>query len=99
MKINPAPMSRRRAMGVAVQLAAAIPIVALFSREAFAANNAVLRKALQYQDTPKGDAKCANCIQFVAGKSATDKGQCKAIPGDDEIAPTGWCAAFAAKPK
>jgi len=99
MKFNPAPMSRRRALGVAVNVVAALPVIALFSREAYAANNAALRKALQYQDTPKGDAKCANCVQFVPGAAATDKGKCKAIPNDDEISPNGWCAVFAAKPK
>jgi hypothetical protein len=99
MRIKPESMSRRQVLGIAAKAVAVMPIMLLVSRETHAATNAAMRKALQYQDTPKGDAKCVNCVQFVAGKSPADKGQCKAFPGDDEISPNGWCAAFVAKPK
>ena len=35
---------------------------------AFAAKNEAVRKAMSYKDTPEGDKKCSNCIQFVPGK-------------------------------
>ena len=64
---------------------------------AYADKNAALRTALKYQDMPKDGHDCAACVQFVPGKTPKDKGGCKAIPNDNEISPTGWCAAFVAK--
>ena len=89
-------ISRRRMLGLAAGALSAIPVL-LVTREAVAGENAAMRKALQYQDSPKGDAQCSKCVQFVPGKAATDKGQCKAIAGDDQISPNGWCAAFVKK--
>jgi hypothetical protein len=91
-------MSRRRWLGLAAGALTAVPVV-LVSREAFAEQNANMRKALQYQDTPKDGKQCSGCVQFVPGKTPKDKGGCKAIPGDTEIIPNGYCAAFVAAPK
>jgi len=90
------PISRRRLLAVAAGALTVAPVV-FMSREAFAATNDALRKALQYQDSPKGADKCMLCVQFIPGKSPTDKGMCKAITNDDQISPTGWCAAFVKK--
>jgi hypothetical protein len=38
----------------------------------------------QYQEQPKGDKKCANCINFIA-----DSNTCKLVEG--QISPEGWC--------
>lgn len=70
---------------------AMIPVVA------FASKNDAMRASMQYKDTPEGDKTCANCIQFVPGKSATDLGGCKIFPGDTEVAPKGYCVAWAKK--
>ena len=40
--------------------------------------------SVQYQNQPKGEQKCSNCIHFV-GPNA-----CKVVEG--EISPEGWCA-------
>ena len=72
--------------------AAAVP-VSFMSREAYAAK--VAKAAMQYQDTPKGSAECSTCMQFIPGKSASAKGQCKVVEGD--ISPKGWCLAYTAK--
>ncbi|HUN92923.1 MAG TPA: high-potential iron-sulfur protein [Burkholderiaceae bacterium] len=90
-------MSRRRWLATAAGALTVAPVL-LMTREAFAAQNAAMRKALQYQDSPKDGKQCSACVQFMPGKSATDKGQCKAIAGDDEISPNGYCAAFVKKP-
>lgn len=70
---------------------AMIPVVA------FAAKNDAMRASMKYKDTPEGDKSCANCIQFVPGKSAADLGGCKIFPGDTEVAPKGYCVAWAKK--
>jgi len=90
-------VSRRRWLGLAAGALTAVPVV-LVTREAYAEANANMRKALQYQDTPKDGKQCSTCVQFVAGKDPKAKGTCKAIPGDTEIAPTGYCAAYVAQP-
>jgi len=43
----------------------------------------------QYQDKPKGDQKCANCMHFVAPNS------CKVVDGT--ISPDGWCTLWVKK--
>jgi hypothetical protein len=89
-------LTRRQWLAAAAGAVTVAPMM-FVTREAFAGTNDAMRKALQYQDSPKGDAKCSACIQFVPGKSPTDKGQCKAIANDDQISPNGWCAAFVKK--
>jgi hypothetical protein len=66
-----------------------MPIVVI-SRSASANTNAALRTELHYQDTPKGEMKCATCLEFVPGKTG-GLGLCKIIPGDDEISQDGYC--------
>lgn len=70
----------------------AVPVVAL------AAKNDGMRASLKYKDTPEGDKTCANCGQFVPGKTSADQGGCKLLPGDTEISPKGYCVAWAKKP-
>jgi len=89
--------SRRKLLKIGGALAA-IPVVAM-TGNAMAAQNAGLRNALKYQESPKGDQKCSLCMHFVAGASATAKGSCKIMPGDTEITPNGWCVSWVAAPK
>jgi len=87
---------RRRFLKLSGAAVAIIPVFA-FSDRATAATNAALRAALKYQDKPEGEKRCATCVQFVPGKTAKDKGGCKAIPGDTEISPQGYCTAWTKK--
>jgi high potential iron-sulfur protein len=75
---------------------ALVPVIA-FSGRAAASINAAVRASLKYQETPEGDKHCANCVQFVPGKTAAEKGGCKVMPGDTEISPQGYCAAWTKK--
>ena len=82
--------SRRAVLKGAVLFAslAAIPVVA-------AAAGTVAKAAMQYQDHPKGDQDCSNCLQFVPGKAPQAMGECKVVAGP--ISPKGWCVAYVKK--
>ena len=71
--------------------------VVMMPMAAMAAKNEPMRKAMKYQDMPNGDKKCSGCLQFVPGKTSTDLGGCKIFPGDTEVSPEGYCAAWAKK--
>lgn len=86
--INQARRNMLKLGGIAVVM---VPMAAI------AAKNEPLRKAMKYQDTPNGDKKCSNCMQFVPGKTPTDLGGCKVFAGDTEIAPEGYCNAWVKK--
>ena len=47
------------------------------------------KQVAQYQDSPKGDQKCADCRFFIEG------GSCQLVEG--EISPNGWCTLFQPK--
>lgn len=83
--------SRRSLLKLGAAALAAIPVVAL------AAKNDSMRAALKYKDTPEGDKSCANCALFQPGKTPKDLGQCSALPGDTEVSPNAWCAAWVKK--
>ena len=91
MPDHPAP--RRTVLKLAVGLGSAT-LLAGVAGPAAAAKNDAMRGAFKYQDTPNAGKQCSGCLQFVPGKAPADKGGCKVIAGDTEIAPTGWCAAF-----
>jgi len=67
-----------------------IPLV-VFSRQAMAQTNAAMRAKFKYQDTPLDKMSCTSCLEFIPGKSDSDRGGCKLMPGDDEISPNGYC--------
>jgi len=85
--------TRRVWLKAATGAAIAAPLV-FFTRQSLAAKNDALRGSLKYQETPSGAKQCSNCMQFVPGKTAKDKGGCKILPGDTEISPTGYCVAY-----
>lgn len=60
------------------------------------AQNPSMRKALQYQDTPKNGQRCDQCLQYVADPKKKDEGACKVIP-NDVVKAAGWCTAWAKK--
>jgi hypothetical protein len=90
--------ARRQFLRMGGAAIAMIPAVA-FTGNALAATNPGMRASMKYQDTPNGDKDCANCIQFVPGKTPKDLGGCKLFPGDTEVAPKAYCAAWVAIPK
>lgn len=51
------------------------------------------KSAVQYQDHPKGTSACANCANFIPGKTPTDAGHCTIVAGS--IDPKAWCLAYA----
>lgn len=77
-----------KASGLALLM---IPVVAI------AAKNDAMRASTKYKDAPDGDKKCADCAQFVPGKTPKDLGGCKIYPGDTEVAPQGSCIAWSKK--
>jgi hypothetical protein len=87
---------RREFLKIGGSVVAVIPLLAISSR-AGAATNAAMRASLKYQNKPEGDKSCSGCLQFVPGKTAKALGQCKAIAGDTEISPQGYCIAWAKK--
>jgi hypothetical protein len=58
------------------------------SKKAFAQK--APQAAVQYQDKPKGDQQCDNCVHWEP------PGSCKVVEGS--ISPKGWCAIWAKKP-
>lgn len=83
---------RRKFLQAASIAFALIPIV--IARPAHARSNASVRAQLKYQDTPKNEMSCVSCLEFIPGKTDKDLGGCKVIPGDDEIAPNGYCSSW-----
>lgn len=91
--MNEKPNASRRSLlklgGLAI---AVLPVAAL------AAKNEGMRTSMKYKDTPEGDKQCDNCVQWVPGKTPKDLGGCKLFPNDNEVAPKGYCVAWAKKP-
>ncbi|TDK63758.1 high-potential iron-sulfur protein [Sapientia aquatica] len=90
--------TRRQFMKIGGMAVAMIPLM-LIANQSGAATNAAMRAAMKYQDKPNGEKDCIACVQFVPGKTAKDLGGCKLFAGDTEVSPTGYCAAWVAKPK
>ena len=61
----------------------------------FATKNEAMRTSTKYQDFPDGNKQCAGCAQFIPGTPPKGAGGCKIFPGDTEVAPTGYCIAWA----
>jgi hypothetical protein len=94
--MNENQKTRRQFLKFGSAALAIIPIMAVSARSE-AATNAAMRTALKYQTKPEGEKNCANCMQFVPGKSPKDLGGCKAMAGDTEISPQGYCIAWVKK--
>lgn len=81
-------IARRGFLEGAAKLLLAAGVVIGGVRSAKAADKAD-KAAVNYQDSPNGGAKCADC-KFFNGD-----GSCQLVAGD--ISPEGWCTAFTAK--
>jgi hypothetical protein len=87
MKDQSAEPSRRLILRNLVITAGGTAILATTARVNPAAAQAKLaQKAVSYQDTPKGAARCDNCKQFAAPSS------CKIVDGS--VQPSGWCTVY-----
>lgn len=84
-------ISRRQALTIAAGAAGAsvtgAALVIGASTPARAAKAS--QKIVKYQDTPKGEQRCDNCVQFEAPSS------CKTVDGT--VSPQGWCIVYARK--
>ena len=81
-------LSRRSVFRAAAMVAGAVVTGNLLTARSAHAQKAS-KEAMKYQDTPKGDQKCSNCLQFVAPDG------CKVVDG--KISPNGYCIAWAKK--
>jgi hypothetical protein len=50
----------------------------------------VSQQVVKYQDTPKGEQRCENCVRFEPPST------CKIVDGT--VAAQGWCTVYAKKP-
>ncbi len=84
----------RGAMAVGLGMLAQGALLRSAPAGAEASVNATTKKLTQesvkYQHQPKGDQKCATCVQFVPPNS------CNLVAGT--IDPQGWCVLWAKKP-
>jgi High potential iron-sulfur protein len=85
-------ISRRQVMTIAAGVAgvSVTGVAALVGASTPAQAAKTPQKAVKYQDTPKGEARCDNCALFEAPSS------CKTVDGT--ISPEGWCMVYAKKP-
>jgi hypothetical protein len=93
MRIMTAPtgISRRQALTIAAGVAGASASAAAVVGTSTPAQAAkASQKIVKYQDTPKGDQRCENCVQFEAPSS------CKTVDGT--VSAQGWCMVYAKKP-
>jgi hypothetical protein len=74
------------AAGASVTVAAAVIGASTTAQAAAKAS----QKTVKYQDTPKGEQRCENCMQFEAPST------CKTVDGT--VAAEGWCMVYAKKP-
>ncbi|MDA8364731.1 MAG: high-potential iron-sulfur protein [Gammaproteobacteria bacterium] len=56
----------------------------------------ISKARVRYQDHPRGDEYCADCVNFIPGPTPAAKGTCMIVEG--AISPRGWCTAFASRP-
>jgi High potential iron-sulfur protein len=78
-------LTRRTLLQTGGRALAALSILGLAARKSIAAK--VSKAAAGYQDSPKGDQRCANCRQFIPPNA------CRQIDGN--ISPNGWCRIWA----
>jgi hypothetical protein len=85
-------ISRRQVLTIAAGAAGAsvAGAAAVIGTSTSAQAAKVSQKIVKYQDTPKGEQRCDNCVQFEAPSS------CKTVDGT--VAAQGWCTVYAKKP-
>jgi len=88
--LNPDPSRRRfiRDIGLTGGLLG-MASIALIPQSGSAGAVKLDQRAAEYQPTPKGKARCDNCVQWQAPDA------CKVVKG--KIDPSGWCVLYARK--
>ena len=82
--------SRRRVLAIVAGTASALGMSAgAIIGTSAPAYAKVPQKAVKYQDTPKGDQSCENCVQFEAPST------CKTVDGT--VSSQGWCSVYIKK--
>jgi hypothetical protein len=87
-------LSRKSVLINLLSLPLAATAVAATVAEASAAAKSP-QNAVQYQNKPKGSAKCSGCKFYLPAKDAKANGQCSVVAG--AISPNGWCVVYSAK--
>jgi High potential iron-sulfur protein len=85
-------ISRRQVLTIAASAAGAsvTGAAAVIGTSTPAQAAKVSQQVVKYQDTPKGEQRCENCVQFEAPST------CKTVDGT--VAAQGWCMVYAKKP-
>ncbi len=93
--------SRRKVLKIGMTALAVAPLIGL-SEQAFATQNAAVRKALKFQDHPEGAKNCKVCVNFIPNKDKPNNDDavngCKLYPGDTEICTHCYCVGFVQNP-
>jgi anaerobic selenocysteine-containing dehydrogenase len=82
-------LSRRNFLHVSAAAGSGAILGLSFNGPAAAATAKVAKDTVNYQGSPKGQARCSACSYFQAPSS------CNFVNG--QISPTGWCVLFKAK--
>lgn len=89
-------MTRRTAIRRMVAIAGSAAASTVFASRAALADSkqygSTPKSAVHYQNHPKGNDQCSNCMHFIPGPSASAAGHCTVVKGS--IAPKGWCLAY-----
>ena len=82
-------ISRRRVLGRAILGALAAGVARAAAAEDIKESDKVSKADALYQYQPKGQQRCAICLQFMP------PGRCRIVAGP--VSPNGWCQFFAAR--
>jgi hypothetical protein len=84
-------ISRRQVLTIAAGVAGAsvTGTAAVIGTSTAAQAAKASQKIVKYQDTPKGEQRCENCVQFEPPST------CKTVDGT--VAAQGWCMVYAKK--
>jgi hypothetical protein len=88
---DPRGVSRRRMLTIAAGAAgSSIGVAMVVGTPTPASAAKVSQQAVKYQDKPKGEQHCDNCLHFEPPSA------CQTVDGT--ISPQGWCMIYAKKP-
>lgn len=83
-------MSRRVVLKTMAVIAGAAGLAAMLAPKIA---HMISKAGVRYQDHPRGDEYCADCVNFIPGPTLKANGTCMIVEG--AISPRGWCMAFA----
>jgi hypothetical protein len=81
--------SRRSMLQRLATAAGTVTVFSIGSRRA-QAQSKLAKKDVDYRETPNGNQKCENCVNFEAPSG------CKVVDGP--VVPQAWCKAYGPKP-